>query len=201
MLANGPLDGIWVMDFGWVMAGPRCGKTLADLGAEVIRIEGPGRIDTFCQASGFVDGKELATGGRFKESNRNKLAITLNMRHPKGLQVARRLLEISDVVIENFTSGVMERWGLGYEVMRSINPGVIYVSMSGYGHSGPYETYVSHGPIVQAISGYTACTGLPRRPPVVMGAYADFIGGARRGSRSWPRWFTASRPGAGSTST
>lgn len=178
MIQTGPLKGIRVMDFGWVMAGPRCGKTLADLGAEVIRIEGPGRIDTFRQAGGFVDGKEMFPGGRFKENNRNKLAITLNMRHPKGLEVAKRLVEISHVVIENFSSGVLDRWGLGYEVMKAINPGIVYVSMSGYGHSGPYETYVSHGPIVQALAGYTACTGFPGMRPVVMGAYADFIGGA-----------------------
>ncbi|MCC6176629.1 MAG: CoA transferase [Chloroflexi bacterium] len=178
MLASGPLDGIRVMDFGWVVAGPRCGKTLADLGAEVIRIEGRGRIDSFRYAGGFVDGKELSLGARFKEVNRNKLAITLNMRAPKGLEVAKRLLAISDVVLENFTSGVMERWGFGYDVMKAINPGIVYVSMSGYGHSGPYEPYVSHGPIVQALSGYTHCTGYPGMAPVVMGAYADFIGGA-----------------------
>ncbi|MFN8522973.1 MAG: CoA transferase [Chloroflexota bacterium] len=178
MFANGPLHGIRVMDFGWVVAGPRCGRTLADLGAEVIRIEGRGRIDTFRTAGGLVDGKELTPGGRFKEVNRNKLAITLNMRDPKGLEVAKKLLQVSDVVIENFTSGVMDRWGFGYEVMREINPGVVYISMSGYGHSGPYEKYVSHGPIVQALAGYTHCTGFPGRPPVVMGAYADFIGGA-----------------------
>ncbi|MCC6176096.1 MAG: CoA transferase [Chloroflexi bacterium] len=178
MIATGPLEGIRVMDFGWVVAGPRCGKTLADLGAEVIRIEGRSRIDSFRHAAGFVDGKEMTAGGRFKEVNRNKLAITLNMRDPRGLAVAKRLLAISDVVIENFTAGVMDRWGFGYDVMREINPGIVYISMSGYGHSGPYKTYVSHGPILQALAGYTHCTGLPDRPPVVMGAYADFIGGA-----------------------
>ena len=178
MVPDGPLQGIRVMDFGWVVAGPRCGKTLADLGAEVIRIEGRGRIDTFRQAGGFAEGKELAPGGRFKEINRNKLAITLNMRHPKGIEVAKRLLAISDVVLENFTSGVMDRWGFGYDVMREINPGIVYVSMSGYGHSGPYEHFVSHGPIIQALAGFTHCTGLPERPPAVLGAYADFVGGA-----------------------
>ncbi|MBI4286305.1 MAG: CoA transferase [Chloroflexi bacterium] len=178
MVTKGPLESIRVMDFGWVMAGPRATKTLADLGAEVIRIEGRGRPDTFRLAGSFVEGKEMVPGGRFKELNRNKLAVTLNMRHPKGLEIAKQLLKISDVVLENFSAGVLERWGFGYEVMKAVKPDIIYVGMAGFGHTGPYETYVSHGPVLQAMAGYTYCTGFPGMAPVVMGAYADFIGGA-----------------------
>ena len=174
----GALEGIRVMDFTWVMAGPRATKALADLGAEVIRVEARGRLDGMRTGGGNVYGKEMVPGGRFKEFNRNKLGVTLNMRHPKGLEMAKQLLKICDVVIENFSAGVLDRWGFGYEVMKSVKPDIIYVSMAGFGHTGPYQPYISHGPILQAMAGYTYCTGFPGMAPVVMGAYADFIGGA-----------------------
>ena len=178
MQNKGPLEGIRIMDFTWVMAGPRATKALADMGAEVIRVEGRGRLDTMRQAGGFVEGKEMVPGGRFKEFNRNKLGISLNMRHSKGLEIAKQLLRICDVVIENFSAGVLERWGFGYEMMKSVKPDIIYVGMAGFGHTGPYQPYVSHGPLLQAMAGYSYCTGFPGMKPVVMGAYADFIGGA-----------------------
>lgn len=99
------------------------------------------------------------------------------MRQPRGLEVATRLLRLSDVVIENFSAGVLDRWGFGYETMKAAKPDIIYVSLAGFGHTGPYQAYVSHGPVLQAMAGYTHCTGLPGRPPVVMGAYADFVSG------------------------
>ncbi len=178
MTIKGPLQGIRIMDFGWVMAGPRATKALADLGAEVIRIEGRQRLDSFRKLSRLVNGRETTPGGCYKENNRGKMAITLNMRHPKGIDIATQLLRISDAVVENFSAGVMERWGFGYDYMQSVNPRIIYISMGGFGHSGPYKNYISHGMLIQALCGFTHLTGFPDMAPVGMGAYSDFISGA-----------------------
>ena len=163
MELQGSLKGVRILDFTWAVAGPFATSILGDHGAEVIKVEGRERTTTLYQF--------------FSSWNRSKLSVIINMRHPKGLEVTKRLLKISDVVIENFSAGVMESWGFGYEVMKSIKPDIIYVSMSGFGHTGPYRDYVSNGPTLQCLAGFTLPSGFPCGMPTVMGAYSDFMGG------------------------
>jgi len=160
-------------------------RLLADFGAEVIKIEDRIRIDTPRRLPIYKDeparnfGEELIgadpnKGGLFNNYSRNKLGVTINMRTPEGRQLAERLIAKSSVVSENFAPGVMERWGLTYERLRQLSPGVIYARMSGYGHSGPHAEYRSYGPVVQAVSGLSYISGLPGREPSGWGlSYMD----------------------------
>ena len=118
-VAKGPLTGLRVTDFTWVVAGPFCTRTLADMGAEVIKIEARVRPDTMRTYDNHYDELELPFPyGAFDNFNRNKLGATINARHPKGLKLIKDLIAVSDVVTENFRGGVLERWGLNYEAMR-----------------------------------------------------------------------------------
>jgi crotonobetainyl-CoA:carnitine CoA-transferase CaiB-like acyl-CoA transferase len=160
-------------------------RLLADFGAQVIKIEDRIRIDTprklplYKNEPGRNFGEEKLDfdpnrGGLFNNYCRNKLGVTINMRSPKGRQVAERLVAHSDVVSENFAPGVMERWGLTYERLRELSPEVIYARMSGYGHSGPNAEYRSYGPVVQAVSGLSYISGLPGKEPSGWGlSYMD----------------------------
>ncbi len=160
-------------------------RLLADFGAEVIKIEDRTRIDTPRKLPIYKDeparnfGEEAVDadpdrGGLFNNYCRNKLGVVINMRTPKGRQLAERLIAESSVVSENFAPGVMERWGLTYERLQELSPDVIYARMSGYGHSGPHAEYRSYGPVVQAMSGLTHISGLPGREPSGWGfSYMD----------------------------
>jgi crotonobetainyl-CoA:carnitine CoA-transferase CaiB-like acyl-CoA transferase len=175
-LARGPLTGMRVLEMGSTVAGPFCGRLLADFGAEVIKIEDRTRIDTPRKLPLYKDedarnfGEEVVgadpdKGGLFNNYCRNKLGVTINMRIPEGRRLAERLIAASSVVTENFAPGVMERWGLTYERLRELRPDVVYARMSGYGHSGPNASYRSYGPVVQAVSGLSFISGLPGREP------------------------------------
>ena len=119
----------------------------------------------------------IELGGAFNNHNVEKLGVTINMRLPEGRELARQLISVSDVVAENFSAGVMERWGLTYDEMRAIKPDIIYVSNSGCGHEGPYRTYKTFGPVVQALSGLTFQSALPDMPPAGWGySYMDHGG-------------------------
>lgn len=173
-MVDGPLDGLRILDFTWVFAGPFGVKTLADLGAQVIKIEAPNRPDPFRALKNMYDDIDNPhPDAYFNNFNRNKIGVTLNLKHPKGLELCKRLLAISDVVVENFRGGVMERLGLGYAEMCKIKPDIIYASASGYGHSGPYKDYAAHFHIPQALSGFTTLSGFPGDMPVATGAFAD----------------------------
>ena len=159
-------------------------RLLADFGAEVIRIEDRNRLDIprrlpIYKGDPRTYGEEDANpdpnkGGLFNNYNRNKLAVTINMRSPKGRALADRLIASSSVVTENFAPGVMERWGLVYEHLNQLSPGVIYARMSGFGHSGPHAEYRSYGPVVQAVSGLSHISGLPGQEPSGWGlSYMD----------------------------
>ena len=181
MVLRRPLDGIRIIDFTWVRAGPWATRWLGALGAEIIKVEWPERPDTI---RGFPYSMPpdvepgLNSSGQFNESNANKRGISLNVRSPKGFELLKRLIGSSDVVIENFSSRIMENWGLGYADMEKVRPGIIYVSMCGYGHTGPYHSYTTMGATAQAISGLTVLSGLPGKPPAGWGwAYMDEIGG------------------------
>ena len=165
---TGPLLGMKVLEASHVMAGPTCGLMLADLGADVIKVERlPGGDDTRRAVPPQIRGESAA----FMMMNRNKRGIGLNLKSEKGREVFRRLAGSSDVVIENFRKGTMEGLGLGYERLKSDHPGLIYCSLSGFGQTGPYAGRGGFDLIAQGMSGLMSITGEgPGRAPVKVGA-------------------------------
>lgn len=186
------LAGVRVIDLSQVLVGPYATKLLADMGAEVIRIE--------CAARSGRGGAlpRLRPGGDFgaafpgsdtgehsynrfayyNEVNRNKYAITIDLSKPRGVEVFKRLVKISDVVVENFSPRVMPNFGLGYEALKGINPKIIMISISAYGQDGPYRDYVSYGEGIEAMSGLSKLTAYPDGAPLKPGvAYADATAG------------------------
>lgn len=162
-----PLDGIRVLDFTWVVAGPTATRLLADLGAEVIKVERRDSLDFGDRRGGF-------TGSL----NRGKLATVINMADPRGLELVRRLVACVDVVIDNFSARVMRNWGLDYGSLRAIKKDIIAIGMSGFGQTGPYKDYVSYGPTLQALAGYTLLMRHPGHEPAGFGfSYSDIVGG------------------------
>ncbi len=173
------LEGVRIIDFTHWVVGPLAPRLLAHFGAQVIKIE---RTDAYDGMRQVVFTDELPStpnqGGAFNNMNADKLAITVNTRHPEGLRLVERLIGMGDAVIENFSAGVMESWGLGYERMKEISPKILYVSMSGFGHTGPLKEYRSYGPTAQAVSGLTLTSGLPGMAPAGWGySYMDIMGG------------------------
>jgi crotonobetainyl-CoA:carnitine CoA-transferase CaiB-like acyl-CoA transferase len=181
----GPLAGVRVTDFCWVGVGACATRTLSDFGAEVIKIEDRQRIDMTRRLPVYKNERARAFGeedtnpdpnrsGVFNNYNRNKLSLTLNMRHKKGRALIDELISKSDTVTENFAPGVMERWGLTYDRLAELSPQVIFARMSGFGHSGPDEHYRSYGPIIQAVCGLSYISGLPGMAPSGWGlSYMD----------------------------
>ena len=174
------LENIRVVDFSWVRAGPWATRWLGALGAEIVKIEWPeterGRLPSSTTPQGME--VNLNTSGNFNDTNVNKKSLTLNVRSPKGLEIVKRLIAVSDIVIENFSSRVLQKWGLGYEELCKIKPDIVYVSMSGYGHTGRNHHYTTFGPVAQAVSGLTWQSGLPDAPPAGWGwSYMDDTGG------------------------
>ena len=178
---SGALSSFRICDFTGQLAGAGATKWLASFGAEVIRIEDPvrqGRWDILRGVPPFVDERRgIEMGGGFNNHNTDKLGITLNLRTERGKELLTRLIEVSDVVSENFAKGVLERWGFGYDRLREIKPDIIYVSNCGFGHEGPYSDFKSWGPIAQAVSGLTFASGLPGEEPAGWGySYMDHTG-------------------------
>jgi benzylsuccinate CoA-transferase BbsF subunit len=174
------LENIRVVDFTWVRAGPWATRWLGAFGAEIIKIEWPenerGRLPSTTTPQDLDI--TLNTSGNFNDTNVNKKSLTLNVRSEKGLAIAKKLIAVSDIVIENFSSRVLRNWGLGYDVLRGIKPDIVYVSMSGYGHTGRHHHYTTFGPVAQAVSGLTYLSGLPDQPPAGWGwSYMDDTGG------------------------
>ncbi len=163
-----PLEGITVIELAHIMAGPVCGLMLADLGADVIKVEKvPGGDDSRRFLPPDIGGESAA----FMMLNRNKRGIAVNLKHEDGKAVLRRLLATADVVIENYRRGTMERLGLGYETLKEDNPGLIYCEISGFGRTGPYRDRGGFDLIAQGMSGLMGITGEgPGRPPVKVGA-------------------------------
>ena len=156
-----PLAGVRVLDFSWVIAGPTTTRYLAALGAEVIKVEAPGRGDP-----GRTSDLHTVLG-------QAKRAVTLDLKNPAGRELALSLVRASDVVIENFATGVMDRLGLGEPQLRAIKPDLIYLSASGLGRSGPQSTAVAYGTLLQCYAGFAALNGHPQRPPRVGMAWLD----------------------------
>lgn len=174
---QGALKDIRVLDFTWAGAGPYATKFLADFGAQVIKVESRKRPDIGRMTPPFANNVRHPDGGAlFLHTNTSKLAITLNMQHPKAVEIAKKIAAISDIIMENFTPGVMQRLGLTYEEFRKIRPDIIMASSSIYGQSGPKSRLSGFGNTGSAISGHYMLTGWPDSEPVSPGvAYADVV--------------------------
>ncbi len=172
--ATGPLSGLRVLDLSHVMAGPVCGMMLADMGAEVIKVEKvPGGDDTRRSVPPAVAGESAA----FMMMNRNKRGIALNLKSPLGRDALLRLIDSSDILIENYRKGALDRMGFGYEAMHARNRGLIYCSISGFGRTGPYAERGGFDLIAQGMSGVMSVTGEgPGRAPVKVGPPIADIG-------------------------
>ena len=166
-----PLDGVRVLDVGTLIAGPFGATLLGDFGAEVIKVEQPGVGDGIRGGVAEYEG----VGLHWLSHGRNKCSITLNLRERRGQEILKRLICISDVLIENFTPGTFEEWGLGWDEVHALNPRLVMVRVSGFGQSGPYSRRPGYDRIALGFSGYLYTTGYPDRPPVRPSiATADF---------------------------
>jgi crotonobetainyl-CoA:carnitine CoA-transferase CaiB-like acyl-CoA transferase len=167
-MAEKPLAGIRVLDFTWVLAGPVATRILAALGAEVIKIER--------KFEGFLG--TAVQNGIANDLNRDKLSVSINMAEPAGIELAHRLARISDIVMDNFSARVMRQWKMDYKSLVKIKPDIISVSMSGFGHTGPHTHYVSFGPTLQALTGFTLMMADKEgRPAGFSYSYSDSAGG------------------------
>ncbi len=164
------LEGLVVLDLTRVYAGPYCAMVLADMGAEVIKIERPEVGDDVRHIPPwFQDTPGLENSGYFLFINRNKKGITLNIQHPKGQAILREMVKQADVLLENYAPRVMRGLGLGYDALSQLNPRLIYCSICGYGHTGPYSNRPAYDIVAQSTGGIAAMTGDPSGPPTRVG--------------------------------
>lgn len=164
---NGPLTGVRVVELTHIMAGPTCGLMLADMGADVVKVERPAGDDTRRFVPPEVNGESAA----FMMMNRNKRGVCLNLKEPGAVDALRRMIRRADILIENYRLGTMENLGLGYDSLKADNPGLIYCSLSGFGRTGPYAVRGGFDLIAQGMSGLMSITGEgPGRPPVKVGS-------------------------------
>lgn len=170
-----PLEGIRVLDLSRVLAGPFATQLLGDLGAEIIKVEAPGRGDeTRSWGPPFAAGE----AAYYLSVNRNKKSITVNLKTLEGIDIIKKLAKISDVFIENFKVGGLDKLGLGYEEIKKENPRIIYVSITGFGHTGPYRERPGYDFIIQGMCGVMSVTGEPGSEPMKVGvAWTDVITG------------------------
>ena len=159
---GGPLAGVRVLELGSLIAGPFCAKTLADFGAEVIKIEPPGEGDPLRKWRRMRNGTSLW----WHVQSRNKKSVTCDLRQPQGQEIVRRLARGAHIMIENFRPGALERWNLGWDALSAANPQLILVRISGYGQTGPYRERPGFAAIAEAVAGMRYITGFPDRPPV-----------------------------------
>ena len=174
--ARRPLEGIRIADFTWVWAGPYCTMYLAHLGAEVIKIESNTRIDITRRLPMYPKGMEAGVNrsGLFNQWSLGKKSLLLNFSKAEGIELVKEIIKNSDVVVDNFATGVMERLGLGYEDLIKIKPDLIVASISGYGHTGPLKNYMGYGPAIAPLTGLSAMTGYEGGPPQEVGiSYGD----------------------------
>lgn len=169
-----PLEGLKVLEMGQLIAGPFGGSLMATFGAEIIKIERPRTGDPLRQTRKMYKGTSLW----WYSLGSNKKCITLDLNHPKGQQIAKRLAAQVDVIIENFRPGTMEKWGMSYEALSALNPGLIMVRISGWGQSGPYAQRPGYANVAEAFGGIRYTTGYPDRPPVRTGvSLGDLVAG------------------------
>src|SRR6266850_4153401 len=163
MLCAMPLSGVRVVDISSFLAGPMVSMFLGDYGADVIKVEHPERGDEVRFWGENKDG----VGLYYKVLNRNKRSVTADLRTPLGVEIVKRLARTADVVVENFRPGTLERWGLGYDVLRAMNPGIILARVTGYGQTGPNSHKPGFGTVAEGFSGCVYVTGYPDRPPLL----------------------------------
>ena len=171
---TGPLSGVIVVDLTQILAGPVCTMLLADMGADVIKVEKPNGGDDnrrmgppFISSGRDDSGDDWSAG--FMATNRNKRSLALDLRHDQGKSVLRRLVERADILVENFRPGVMDRFGLGYSELAKIKPELVYCTISGFGSTGPYANRGGFDLVAQGMSGLMSITGHPDRPPAKVG--------------------------------
>jgi len=179
---TGPLHGLRVFDLTRILAGPTCTQILGDLGADVIKVEQPGTgDDTRRFAPPFIrdaDGNETGESAYFCGANRNKRSITLNIADKEGQDLARRMVACSDIFVENFKFGGLEKYGLSYDQLKKDNPGLVYCSITGFGHTGPYAARPGYDVLIQAMGGFMSITGEPDGEPQKAGIpIADLMAG------------------------
>jgi benzylsuccinate CoA-transferase BbsF subunit len=171
-----PLEGVKVADFCWVWTGPTTTKVLADFGATVVKIESNRRLETWRIQPPFKDNIPGPNRGAiFNSINTSKRSVTINLAHPKGLELAKKFVAWADVVTENYAGGSMERMGLGYEVLRQIKPDIIMLSSALMGQTGPWHNSPGYGDQLTAISGMSEISGWPDRIPGEVGFYTDYV--------------------------
>ena len=171
---SGPLQGLKVIELAHIMAGPVCGRMLADMGAEVIKVE---RVPDGDPSRGFAPPLIEGESAAFMMMNRNKRGIAVNLKNEDGRAIVERLISDADIVIENYRKGTMERFGLGYEKLKKTNPGLIYCEISGFGRTGPYADLGGFDLVAQGYSGLMSITGESTdRPPVKCGPPVTDIG-------------------------
>jgi len=190
------LEGIRVLDLSRVLAGPYCTMMLGDLGADVIKVEAPGRgDDTRHWGPPFAKGGESAY---FLCANRNKRSMTLNLKSDRGLSILKSLIQQSDILVENFRVGTLERWGLSYEELQRLRPGLIYCTITGYGYTGPYRDKPGYDFVIQALGGVMSITGDALGEPTKVGvAIADITAGLFAGNAILASLYARQRTGEG----
>ncbi|MGO1162930.1 CaiB/BaiF CoA transferase family protein [Brucella pseudogrignonensis] len=166
---TGPLSGVIVLDVTRVVAGPFCAMLLADMGATVIKIEHPSEPDYARTFPPFVSSGEAQLSAFFSQYNRNKLGLSINLKSEDGKRLLKQLVEQADILIENFRPGTMDRLGLGYDTLGTINPKLVYTAISGFGRSGPNSSKPAYDNTGQAAGGLWSMNGYPDRPPVRVG--------------------------------
>ena len=169
-----PLQGLRVLDATHIVAGPFCALILADMGAEVIKIERPGVGDRARSNAPFIQGPDgQSVSARFLGVNRNKKSLTIDLRDPRCKQAFEEMVKVSDVLLDNWGPGALRRLGLGYDRLQELNPALVYASITGYGDSdglrGPYSNWPANNPCVQGMGGWMEITGAPDGPPQMVG--------------------------------
>ena len=168
-MEKGLLDGVVVLDLTRVLAGPYCGMILADMGATVIKVENPKGGDDTRKMGPFVNGNSVY----YANFNRSKIGCTLNLKDPEAKEIFKEMVKKADVVIENYRPGTMEKLGLGYDVLKEVNPAIIYGAVSGFGHTGPFSKRAGYDIVGQAMGGLMSTTGLPAWAPPWATCWAD----------------------------
>jgi len=161
------LEGLTIADFGWVWAAPHLGRLLADMGAKIIKIESQARMDSTRFLPPFLPDRPpgMNNSGYYSWLNRNKLAVTLNLKTARGVELAKEIIKISDAMMENYSVGVMKKFGLDYESVKQVNPDIVYVSLTSLGTNGPFKDYVMYGRPQVYMSGLAHITGYPDKAP------------------------------------
>jgi len=189
-----PLEGVRVLDLSRVLAGPYCTMLLGDMGADVVKVESPQGDDTRSWGPPWGGGESAY----YLCTNRNKRGITLNLRDPRAVEVVRRMAAASDIVVENFKAGTMERWGIGWEELHRLNPRLVYTNISGYGTTGPDATRLGYDFLGQAEGGWMSITGEPDGAPMKIGvALVDIVTGIFAASATIAALYGAARDGEG----